>query len=230
VLVVDPDRELVALLAFTLGRVGIRVIPAHDGPAALALLASEQPDVVVLGYDPADPDDLDLLQTVRHRGPAQVLLLTDDRSEEALVRSLELGADDCLVKPFSFRELAARIRARLRRAEMLRTGTPVAPGPPLRAGELVVDLANHAATYAGRALHLTGTELRLLACLVADAGTVVPTPVILRAVWGREHSGRPDVVRVTARRLRRKLEDAGARDMLGSVRGSGLILRINDPR
>jgi DNA-binding response OmpR family regulator len=85
------------------------------------------------------------------------------------------------------------------------------------------------ATYAGRRLHLTPTELRLLACLLAHAGAVVPTAVILQAVWGREHSRRPDVVRVTALRLRRKLEEAGARDMLGSIRGSGLILRIAHP-
>jgi DNA-binding response OmpR family regulator len=230
VLVVDSDRELLAVLVFTLRRAGLRVIPADDGPTGLALLASEEPDVVVLRFDPANRDDVDLLQAVRRRGPAQILLLAEDRSEDARVRGLELGADDCLVKPFSFRELAARLRARLRRAEMLRTHTPVAPPSPLRAGELVVDMTDRTASYAGRTLHLTRTELRLLACLLAAAGTVVPTRVILQDVWGREHSRRPDVVRVTATRLRRKLEEAGARDLLGSVRGSGFILRITDPR
>jgi two-component system response regulator MprA len=230
VLVLDADREMVALLVFTLGRAGIRVMPADDGPTSLALLASEEPDVVVLGFDPANPDDLDLLQAVRRRSPAQLLALAGRRSEDALVRSLELGADDCLVKPFSFRELTARIHARLRRAQMLRTRGPAGSRSPLRAGELVVDMNDRTASYAGRALHLTRTEIRLLACLLASPGTVVPTPLILRTVWGREHSRQADVVRVTARRLRRKLEDAGARDILGSVRGSGLILRISDPR
>jgi DNA-binding response OmpR family regulator len=230
VLVVDSDRELVALFVFTLGRAGLRVIPAHDGPTCLALLASEEPDVVVLGFDPSNPDHLGLLQAVRRSSPAQVLLLADYPSEDALVRSLELGADDWLVKPFSFRELAARIGVRLRRAEVLRTGTPTAPGSTLRAGELAVDMATRSATYAGKTLHLTRTELRLLAYLLGHAGAVVPTSVILQAVWGPERSRRPDVVRVTATRLRRKLEEAGARDILGSVRGSGLILRTGQPR
>jgi DNA-binding response OmpR family regulator len=156
------------------------------------------------------------------------LLLADRSSEDVLVRSLELGADDYVAKPFSFRELAARIQARLRRAEMLRTSAPMAPRSPLRAGELLVDVANHTATYAGCALHLTLTEIRLLAYLLAHAGSVVPAPMILQEVWGREHSQRPDVVRATAHRLRRKLEAAGAGDLLATVRGSGLILRIGD--
>jgi DNA-binding response OmpR family regulator len=230
VLVVDSDRELVALFVFSLGRAGMRVIPAHDAPTSLALLASEEPDVVVLRFDPSNPDDLGLLQAVRRSSPAQVLLLADYRSEDVLVRGLELGADDWLVKPFSFRELTARIRARLRRAAMLRTGTPLALPSAQRAGELVVDMVNQRATYAGKALHLTRTELRLLAWLLAHAGAVVPTSVILQAVWGTEHSRRPDVVRVTASRLRRKLEEAGAHDMLGSVRGSGFILRTGQPK
>ena len=79
-------------------------------------------------------------------------------------------------------------------------------------------------------MHLTRTELRLLTHLLAHAGAVVPAPILLEAVWGRDHSRRPDVVRVTAHRLRRKLEEAGARDILGSVPGSGFILRIGNPK
>jgi DNA-binding response OmpR family regulator len=167
---------------------------------------------------------------VCRRSPAQVLLLADHSSEDVLVRSLELGADDYLVKPFSFRELAARIRARFRRVEMLRARTLVAPQSPLQAGPLVVDMVDHTATYAGQTLHLAPTELRLLACLVARAGTVVPSSILLQAVWGREQSRRADVVRVTVHRLRRKLQDVGARDILGSVPGWGFILRITDPK
>ena len=230
VLVVDADRELVDFLVFTLGRAGLSVIPAHDGPTGLARLAAEEPEVVVLGFDAAKPEDLELLQAVRRGSPAQVLLLAAHSTEDALVRSLELGADDYLVKPFSFRELTARIRARLRRARMQRTRAPVAPRSPLRAGELVVDMTTHTATYAGRAVRLTPTELRLLAYLLAQAGAVVPAPILLKAVWGRAHARRPDVVRVTAHRLRRKLEEAGARDILGSVPGSGFILRIGNPK
>ena len=176
---VDPDPQLCELLAFSLGRTGLSTVTAGDAAGALDSLEDTQPDVVVLGLDIGTPAGLEVLQTVSRRTQIQVILLGSSRREEELVRGLDLGADDYLVKPFSFPELLARIRARLRRAAIRPTGQLSAPAASLQVGRLTLDPAGRSATYAGQLLRLTPTEFRILEYLLAHAGAVVSTRTLL---------------------------------------------------
>jgi two-component system response regulator MprA len=221
--VVDPDPHLLELLAHSLGRAAMSTVTASDAATALELFASAQPELVVLGLDIGSPAGLEVLQTVCTR--AQVILLGGARREEqAVIRGLDLGADDYLVKPFSFAELLARIRARLRRAAMRTPTPPSTPPTSLAAGGLTLDPAQGTVAYAGRPLRLTRTEFRVLEYLLAHAEVVVPTRTLLEAVWGREHAVGPDAVRVTMYRLRHKLTDAGAPN-LRIVHGVGFVVQ-----
>jgi DNA-binding response OmpR family regulator len=223
ILVIDPDPQLSELLAHSLSRAGLSTVTARDAAAALDLFENAQPDLVVLGIDIGTPAGLEVLQTVCTQ--TQVILLGSVRREEKLIRGLDLGADDYLVKPFSFPELLARIRARLRRAAMQPT-TPASTSPaPLQAGDLTLDPARGTVAYAGRPLRLTPTEFRVLEYLLHHAGAVVPTLSLLEAVWGHEPAVGPEVVRVNMHRLQHKLCDAGARNLLGTVRGVGFVVR-----
>jgi len=226
VLVVDPDPQLCELLAHSLRRAGASTVTATDAAGAFDFLEGTQPEVVVLGLDIGTPAGLEVLQTVCRRSQTQVILLGNSRREEDLVRGLDLGADDYLVKPFSFPELLARIRARLRRAAMPPTGPHSTSPTPLRVGGLTLDPAQGMVGYAGRPMRLTPTEFRILEYLLAHAGAVVSTRTLLDAIWGREHVVGPEVVRVTMHRLQRKLNDAGACNLLWRVHGMGFVARV----
>ena len=223
-LLVDDDRDLVELLTFALGRAGFAVLPAHDSPAALALLEAKHPDIAVLDVNLGAWNGFDLLTELRKRSDIPAIMLTGLGAVGDKVRGLELGADDYLTKPFSHRELLARIRAQLRRQ-----GREAAPPQPaeavLRAGPLTLNAAEHTVRKAGRALSLTVTEFRLLHYLMVHAGAVVPTRAIMKHVWGYDDPGGRDLVRVTVHRLRRKLEDDPAHpQLLHTVAGIGFRL------
>jgi DNA-binding response OmpR family regulator len=221
--VVEPDLELCELLAHSLARAGLSALTVRDAAAALDVLVSAQPDLVVLGLDVRTPSGLEVLRTASTR--AQVILLGSGRIEEEVIRGLDLGADDYLARPFSFRELLARIRARLRRASTQPITPPASSPGLLQAGDLRLHPAEATVTHAGRPLHLAPTEFRVLERLLAHAGAVVTTQSLLEAVWGRERAVGPDVVRVTVHRLQHKLHEAGAGDPVETVRGVGFIIR-----
>jgi len=222
ILLVDDDRELIDLLAFALKRAGLEPIGAHDATNALRLFEERTPDLVVLDINLGTSSGLDVLRELRRRSPLPVIMLTALDSEEDKVRGLEAGADDYLTKPFSHRELIARIRAQLRRSGQ---DWPArrAPKTRLEVGSIVLDLAEHSVTKLGQPIGLTVTEFRLLHCLMTNAGTVVPTATLLKQVWGYNDPGGSDVVRVTVHRLRRKLEQDPARPrLLHTIPGVGV--------
>jgi DNA-binding response OmpR family regulator len=226
ILVVEDDRELAELMAFSLRRAGLTPLVAHDVPTAADLVRQERPDAAVLDLNLGAWNGLDLLRDLREAGEAlPVLVLTALGTEDDKVRGLEAGADDYLTKPFSHRELVARVRAQLRRAART-NGAAAAPAPTvLRVGPLVLDPNAHAASKSGAPLALTATEFKLLQCLMNRAGTVVPTRTLLREVWGYDDPTAGDVVRVALHRLRRKLEDDPARPrLLHTVPGVGARL------
>ena len=220
-LLVDDDAELVAVLALALERSGFAVWSADRTDAALALVDAEWPDLVVLDTALRAGDPLALLRALRGRSGAAVIMLTGRGDEDARVAGLEAGADDYVAKPFSPRELVARVRALLQHHD---APAPVAPAL-LTVGPLTLDVAARAVRHAGAPLALTALEFRLLHYLMRHAGTVVTFATLIRQVWGYDDPSATDVVRSTVYRLRRKLGDDPTRPhLLQSVPAVGFLL------
>jgi DNA-binding response OmpR family regulator len=221
ILLIDDDAELVAVLTLALERAGFGVWTAQDAPTALARLDTEPPDLIVLNIPPQTRPALDLLRQLRQRSQTAVIMLTGRGDEDARVMGLEQGADDYVTKPFSPRELVARIGAILQH-HAPNTATPPAP---LTVGPLTLDEASHTVTNAGQPLVLTPLEFRLLHYLMSHAGTVVPFVTLIRQVWGYDDPTATDVVRTSVYRLRRKLGDDPAEPhLLQSVPSVGFLL------
>ena len=229
ILIVEDDRDLVDLLNFTLRRAGFSVQTAHDVPTAVRLLEQTHPDLAILDLNLGGGSGFDVLRELRRRSEIPAIMLTGRHAEDDKVQAFELGADDYVVKPFSHRELIARVRAQLRR----NAPTPLATqavGRQLEIGPLRLDAASHKATKDGQSLDLTITEFRLLEYLMINAGTLVPTRTILKQVWGYDDPGATDVVRVTVYRLRRKIEDQPkSPQLLHTVPGVGVMLALQEP-
>ena len=227
-LIVDDDSESLGLLAAIVELAGFAALPAQDPLTALETFEREKPDAVLLDLMLGPSDGLDLLRKLRCRPYVPVLILTARGGENDRVRGLELGADDYIVKPFSVRELIARIRVHTRRGRAdLSTGR--GDGGTLKAGPLTLDLDQHSVKKDGESLHLTVSEFKLLHHLMSRAGHVVRTSVLAKEVWGYEDDGAREVVRVTLHRLRRKLgEDGSNPRLLQTVPGVGVIMLTTD--
>jgi len=201
-LVVDDDRVLADVVAFTLRREGFEVTRAFDGQAALERWAEEQPDLVVLDVNLPKLDGFAVCRQIRQTSNTPIILLTVREEEDDIVHGLELGADDYITKPFSPRQLIARAQAVLRRAGKIVT-------PAIRqAGPLTLD-PNRREMYVGdrKPVALTRLENRLLGYLMFNAGHVLTTEAIIEHVWGHEGGDR-DMLRQLVHRLRGKLAQA----------------------
>jgi DNA-binding response OmpR family regulator len=227
VLLIDDDQASVVLIAAELHGAGIDVVSTAAASTALALLATHEPQLIVLGVRAADRDTLDLLRALRRASAAVLIMLVGHGDEAARIRGLELGADDYVRTPVSARELVARIRALLQHHAQ----PSLDPAPTiLRVGSLSLDVATHTATRAGAPLHLTLTEFRLLHHLMAHAGGVVTLATLLREVWGYEDVTISDVVRTAVYRLRQKLgDDPADPQLLHTIPGVGFLLRAEPP-
>ncbi len=201
-LVVDDDRVLADVVAFTLRREGFEVSRAFDGQAALERWAEEQPDLIVLDVNLPKLDGFAVCQRIRQQANTPIILLTVREEEDDIVHGLELGADDYITKPFSPRQLIARAQAVLRRA-----GKLVAPAIR-RVGQLTLD-PNRREMYIGQAkpVILTRLENRLLGYLMLNAGNVLTAEAIIEHVWGHEGGDR-DMLRQLVHRLRLKITQA----------------------
>ncbi|MGI8424220.1 MAG: response regulator transcription factor [Chloroflexota bacterium] len=226
-LLVDDDLELTDLLTFAFGRGGFDVLPAHDAPAALRLLREHKPDVAVVDVNLGGTSGFDLLEALRRESAIPVVMLTARDAEGDKVLGLELGADDYVTKPFSHRELLARVRAQLRRHG--RESAEAGPAPAeLSVGPLTLFLREHRAELDHLPLSLSVTEFRLLSYLAQHAGVVVRGRALLEHVWGSGDAGSVELVRVAVHRLRRKLgEDAAHPRLLHTVAGVGIMLKAN---
>jgi DNA-binding response OmpR family regulator/HPt (histidine-containing phosphotransfer) domain-containing protein len=228
VLVVDDDLVQVDVVSFLLRRAGFEPITELDAESAVRQFEQQQPDLVILDVRLGEADGLDLLRQFRKQRPmVPILMLTAATDEEDKVRGLELGADDYLAKPFGHRELTARVRALLRRGVR-----PAAEAPlPQRVtvGPLVLDPMAHEVTRSGVRIEVTPTEFRLLQAVMARPNAVVPARTLLKEVWGHQDMTARNVLRVTASRLRAKLEtEPAAPQLLHTVPGEGLLLRAPD--
>jgi two-component system response regulator MprA len=220
VLIVDDDRSVRDALrrALTLG--GYEVDAAEGGQHALTQVATTTPDAVVLDVGMPDIDGLEVCRRLRGAGNrVPILMLTARDAVEDRIDGLDAGADDYLIKPFDVGELKARLRALMRRngAE----GDPDA----LSFGELRLDSARHGVVVGEEFAELTRTEYQLLELLLSNPRRVLPHSLIYDRVWGYDFGPASNSLRVYVGYLRRKLEDAGAPQLIHTVRGVGYVLR-----
>ena len=219
-LVVDDEPQMVTIVAYALETQGFEVITAHDGEQALRKIETEKPDLIVLDVMLPGIDGLELLRRLRHDRNVPVLLLTARTSEADKVLGFELGADDYLVKPFSTRELVARVRAILRRASSQATEAV------LERGDLRIDPARREVRRQGRIIDTTSLEFELLHFLAARPGHVFSRDALMRQVWGHDRIVDARSIDSLISRLRRKLEvDPAHPQYLQTVWGAGYRFR-----
>lgn len=202
ILVVDDEPKIVRLARDYLERNQFRVLPAEDGIAALAAARQEKPDLIVLDLNLPGMDGLDVCRALRRESSVPIIMLTARAEEMDRLIGLELGADDYIVKPFSPRELVARVRAVLRRAQ----GDLVA-AEMVRTGALEIDLNGHRATLQGNALKLTRIEFSLLATLAQHPGQTFSRAQLIDRLHGTADSSYDRSIDAHVKNLRRKLEE-----------------------
>ena len=225
VLLVEDDLALSDVVSFTLRRAGYGVVAAYDGLAALEQFAAAAPDLLLLDLNLPRLDGLGVCRQVRAESDVPIIILSVRGEDEAVVRGLEMGADDYMVKPFSPAQLVARIRAVMRRS-----GVAAAPSS-LAAGGLTLDRSRGEvarAPAAGRLpVRLTALELKLLEALMIDPGRVLPSDTLIAAVWGPEGGDRA-MLKQLVYRLRAKIEDENTGGYIETVPGIGYALARNN--
>lgn len=217
VLVVDDELEIVRLVRAYLERAGFAVVTAAEGREALAVFRHERPNLVVLDLNLPELDGLDVCRQIRRTSDVPIIMLTARIEETDRLIGLELGADDYVVKPFSPREIVARVRAVLRRTE----GTPVRP-EVISAGGVRLDFTRRTASVNDRPLDLTTMEFDLLAALVEHPGQVFSRQELLDRVQGNAYEGYERTIDVHIKNLRKKLgDDSQDPGFIETVRGVG---------
>jgi len=201
ILVVDDDRVLADVITFTLRREGFNVIQAYDGAAGLERWSDEQPDLIILDVNMPKIGGFEVCRRIRAQADTPILMLTVRGEEDDIVGGLELGADDYIVKPFSPRQLVARVKAILRRAG----GQPLPS--KLQVGQMILVPGKREVIINPdkESVSLTPLENRLLECLMVNAGQVLTFDIIIDHVWGHAAADR-DMLRQLVRRLRIKIE------------------------
>ena len=230
ILVVEDERNIVDILTFNLRREGYDTLEAYDGEAGLRLALEENPDLILLDLMLPKMDGFDVCRAVRAKNRSTPIIMLTAREEETdKVLGLELGADDYITKPFSMRELLARVKVNIRRTEML-TEQPSAAagsGQRLERGRILIDEALLMAFKDGKALDLTQREYELLKYLAASPEKVYSREALMEHVWNYEgYVGDVQAVDVAVRRLREKVEDDPANPaFILTRRGMGYLFR-----
>ncbi len=228
ILLIEDDRDIVELVRYNLANEGYEVQSSTDGLSGLAQLRKSPPDLLILDLMLPKMPGLEICKEIR-RDPSlsrlPVLMLTARGEEADRVIGLEIGADDYVTKPFSPRELAARVKALLRRSE-----PPGEPERPIEVGTLLIDPSSYRVTRAGKPLTLSTLEFRLCYFLAARPNRVFSRDQLLDAVWGTERFVTPRSVDVYVRRLREKIEaDPEHPVYLKTVRGAGYLFESAAP-
>lgn len=222
ILIVDDEPAIINMLAYNLKRANYEVLIARDGEEALSQARREQPDLLILDLMLPRLDGLEVCRALRRERDLPIIMLTARDDEVDRVVGLELGADDYVVKPFSVRELMARIKNVLRR-----TTPPVATTitEPLRVGPLTVDATRHVAQLHGIELELTAQEFELLHTLAGHADQVLTREQLLAQVWGYHYYGDLRVVDAAIKRLRTKLRQVMPQaELIVTIRSVGYKL------
>jgi len=233
VLVVEDEPSLLDTLEYSLKRQGYEVHTAADGLTALEVARRDRPDLIVLDVMLPGLDGFEVCRTLRREMNVPILMLTARADEVDRVVGLEVGADDYLTKPFSMRELMARVKALLRRVRLVREDVATAAAeaadageyataPTLTFGDLTIDMARREVLRAGHVIPLKPKEYELLVFLVRHRGIVLSRDLILERVWGWDYAGETRTVDVHVRWLREKIEpDLAAPRRIVTVRGVG---------
>ena len=211
-LIVEDEHSIGSLIRSYLSRDGYGVVWVRSGEEALVELARHSVRIVVLDIGLPGMDGFEVCRAIRSRSSVPILIVTARDEEPDRVAGLELGADDYITKPFSPRELVARVKAILRRSE------PMPRDPILTLGDIVVDLQGREVSVAGRPVELTAKEFDLLACLLENPGIVLSRDTLLDRAWGTTYPGGTRTVDVHVGQLRRKL---GRPSLIRTVRGAG---------
>ncbi len=220
VLIAEDEKELCRVIEKRLEDESYAVDAVNDGRSALEYLLSGSYDIVILDVMMPGLDGFEVLSRYRAEGgKAPVLFLTARDAVSDRVRGLDTGADDYLVKPFSFQELLARIRVLLRRGG----GNNVSA--VLRVQDLVLDPASHSVSRAGRSIDLSAKEYAILECLMRNKGMVLSRESIREHIWSWDYDGESNVVDVYIRYLRRKIDDDYSVKLIQTVRGSGYMIK-----
>ena len=228
ILIVEDEQNIVDILSFNLEQEGYDTLEAYDGPTGLQLALEQNPDLILLDLMLPGMNGFDVCREVRRSGSSTPILMLTAREEEAdKVLGLELGADDYITKPFSMRELLARVKANIRRVSM----SPAAPkeeegsGDTIRLGRVSIDRGKATVFKDGRPLELTQREYDLICFLAAQPGKVFSREALMEHVWNYEgYVGDVRAVDVAVRRLREKIEDdPAAPKFILTKRGMGYL-------
>lgn len=229
ILVVDDERNIVELVKFNLEKEGYRVIVARDGLQAVDCAKKEKPDLIVLDVMLPHMDGFEVCRAIQKDsgiGDTPIIMLTAKSEEIDKVLGLEIGADDYMTKPFSPRELIARVKARLRRVP--KQGVPPETGETLSINGLMINSDSYEAFMDGTRLDLTPKEFELLRFLVKARGRVLTRDILLEKIWGYEYLGDSRTVDVHIRHLRQKMEaDPANPKFIETVRGIGYKFKEN---
>lgn len=223
ILVVDDELPIADILKFSLEKEGYHVVLAHDGEEAVDKANAEKPDLILLDIMLPKKDGYAVCREIRTFSQTPIIMLTARDTEIDKVLGLEIGADDYVTKPFSTRELMARVKANLRRQVPEQKGEQK---PKYTVGQLVVDTATYEVTKRDKTLDLTHREFELLVYLIKHRGTVLTREQLLQEVWGYDYFGDVRTVDVTIRRLREKIEDdPSSPEYIMTRRGVGYTLK-----
>ncbi|CAM3075071.1 response regulator YycF [Paenibacillus sediminis] len=227
ILVVDDEQPIADILKFNLEKEGYNVICAFDGNTAVDLALSERPDLILLDLMLPGKDGMDVCREVRAQMQTPIIMLTAKDGEIDKVLGLELGADDYVTKPFSTRELIARVKVQMRRqSSPVKEEKTAHDKQGVQFFDLYVDTDMYTVYKDGEPLDLTHREYELLYYLVKNAGKVMTREHLLQAVWGFEYFGDVRTVDVTIRRLREKIEDDPSKpEYILTRRGLGYVMR-----
>lgn len=218
-MLVEDERPIVESLRYALEKEGYDVLEAADGSEALELARAQSPDLVLLDIMLPGMSGFEVCRILRKESSVPILMLTARSDEPDRVVGLDLGADDYITKPFSMREVLARVRAALRRSQ-----APTAVTETLQVGDLMMDLARHEVRAGDQRIPLPPRQFDLLRAFLSSSGRVLTREVLLQQVWGYDFGGDDRTVDVHVRWLRRKLQDAGSRITIETVRGVGYKL------
>ncbi len=232
VLVIEDDPAIVELLQFNLERESFRVTSAGTGSDGLAAVRKQRPDLVILDLMLPERSGFEVCREIRgdpELAATPIIMLTARGEEADRIAGLEIGADDYITKPFSTRELVARVGAVLRRATRRRAGPTNRAPSPVRVGDLLIDPVSFTVERAGEPIPMTNLEFRLLHHLASRPGEMCARDRILDEVWGEDAFVTQRSVDAYVRRLRQKLDRPGEPSLLSTVRGAGYRFETGGP-